>query len=80
MSLFRIHAAGESDSYELVHAGNSRLEMTRSDGTVIGGRFEADMHKVSDRTMTPLLGAPIVRVRGTFCVPAMPANPADTGP
>jgi hypothetical protein len=80
LSLLTIMTKGETDGYTLARGGKSLLEVTRSDGKFIAGRFEADMSKVEDTTREPPFGTPVVRVRGTFCLPALPANPDDTGP
>lgn len=80
LSLLAIVTKGETGGYTLARGGRSFLEVTRSDGAKIAGRFEADMSKVSDTTREPPFGTPVVRVRGTFCLPARPANPNDTGP
>jgi hypothetical protein len=80
LSLLTIMTKGETDGYTLARGGKSVLEVTRSDGRLIAGRFEADVSKVADTTREPPFGTPVVRVRGTFCLPAYPADPQDTGP
>jgi hypothetical protein len=80
LSLFTIITKGETDGYALARGGKSLFEVSRSDGQRIAGRFEADMSKVADTTREPPFGTPVVRVRGTFCLRALPANPKDTGP
>ena len=80
LSLLTITTKGETDGYRLARGGKSFLEVTRSDGKLIAGRFEADVSRVEDTTREPPFGTPVVRVRGTFCLPAFPVNPSDTGP
>jgi hypothetical protein len=75
-----IMVKGETDGYAVARGGKSMLEITRSDGKLIAGRFEADMSKVSDTTREPPFGTPVIRVRGSFCLPAHPADPSDTKP
>ena len=60
--------------------GRSVLAITSVDETFVRGHFEADVSKVDDTTRAPAFGTPVVRLRGTFCLPARPANPKDTGP
>jgi hypothetical protein len=80
LSLLTVKKKGESDGYALANAAQSVLEVQGSNGKHIHGRFEADMSKVADTTRPPPAGAPVVRVRGTFCLPALAADPSDTGP
>jgi hypothetical protein len=80
LSLLTIMTQGETDGYRLARGGKSVLEVLGSDGRRIFGRFEADISKVADTTLEPPFGTPVVRVRGTFCLPAQPADPSDTGP
>jgi hypothetical protein len=80
LSLFTIMVKGDHGGYTLARGGRSLFVVDRSDGTRIAGRFEADASKVEDVTREPPFGSPVVRVRGTFCLPAQPANPTDTGP
>lgn len=80
LSLLTVATAGESEGYRLARGGKSFLEVTRSDARFVAGRFEADMSKVADTTREPGFGTPVVRVRGDFCLPALAANPSDTGP
>lgn len=70
---------GEDGSWELARDGRSMMEVTRSDDQFIAGRFEADMSKTPDRR-APAFGSPVTRVRGTFCLQSVPANPSDTAP
>jgi hypothetical protein len=79
-SLFTIMTKGETGGYTLARGGKSLLEVTHSDGKFIAGRFEADASQVADTTREPPFGTPVVRVRGSFCLRALPANPSDTGP
>lgn len=44
------------------------------------GRFEADMSRVPDVTRKPPFGTPVVRVRGSFCLPFRAGDPRDTAP
>lgn len=78
--LLDVVTKGESGGYTLARDGKSLVEVTASDGKTIQGRFEADVSKVEDTTRPPPFGTPVVRLRGTFCLPALPANPSDTGP
>lgn len=80
LSLLTIMTKGDSAGYTLARGGRSLFEVTRSDGKLIAGRFEADVSRVADTTREPPFGTPVVRVRGTFCLPALPANPSDRGP
>jgi hypothetical protein len=80
LTLMTIMTKGENGGYRLARGGKSFLEVTRSDGKLIAGRFEADMSKVDETTREPPFGTPVVRVRGSFCLPAYPADPSDTGP
>jgi hypothetical protein len=80
LSLLTIMTQGETDGHRLARGGKSLLEVLGSDGQRIFGRFEADMSKVADTTLEPPFGTPVVRVRGTFCLPAHPADPTDVGP
>jgi len=80
LTLFDVMVKGEEGGYTLARGGRSLLEVTRSDRDRIAGRFEADVSKVADVTREPAFGTPVVRMRGTFCLPALPANPRDTGP
>jgi hypothetical protein len=80
LSLLTIMTKGDSGGYTLARGGRSMVEITRSDGKMIAGRFEADVSRVAETTREPPFGTPVVRARGTFCLPAYPANPQDTGP
>lgn len=80
LSLFTVMTKGETDGYRLARDGKSLLEVQGSDGKHIWGRFEADASKVPDTTREAPFGTPVVRMRGTFCLPALPADPSDTGP
>lgn len=80
LSLLTVITKGETGGYTLARDGKSLVEVTASDGKHIQGRLEADVSKVDDTTRTPPFGTPVVRLRGTFCLPALPANPSDTGP
>jgi hypothetical protein len=80
LTLITIMTQGETDGYRLARGGKSLLEVLGSDGKRIYGRFEADISKVEDTTVDPPFGTPVVRARGTFCLPARPADPTDTGP
>jgi hypothetical protein len=74
-----IQVKGEEGSWELARDGRAVMDVTRSDAELIAGRFEADMSKVTD-TRHPAFGTPVTRVRGTFCLASVPANPSDTAP
>jgi hypothetical protein len=78
--LVTVMKKGEHDGYALARDGESRLEVIASDGRFVQGRFEADVSKVADTTRAPPPGTAVVRLRGTFCLPALPADPSDTGP
>ncbi len=80
LSLLTILTRGASGGYALARDGKSLLEVQGADGQRVWGRFEADVSKVADTTREPPFGTAVVRVRGTFCLPAQPANPSDTGP
>jgi hypothetical protein len=80
LSLLTIVVEGDTEGYALAHNGKSMLEVVGSDTEHIWGRFEADVSKVADTTRPAPFGTPVVRVRGEFCLPALPANPSDTGP
>jgi hypothetical protein len=80
LSLLTIITKGETAGYRLARGGKSVVEVMSSDGKHVSGRFEADVSKVADTTREPPFGTPVVRVRGTFCLPAVPADPTDTGP
>ncbi len=80
LSLFMIRSGPDGHGFALSPRGGSHLDVTVSDGTKIGGRFEAEVSSVASVTQTPALSAPIIHVRGTFCLPALPANPRDTRP
>lgn len=80
LSILTLVTRGDTGGYALAHGGRSSLEVQGSDGTHIYGRFEADVSKVADTTRPAPFGTPVERVRGTFCLPAMRANPSDTGP
>ena len=70
---------GEDGSWELARDGRRMMDVTRSDDQFIAGRFEADMSKTPDGR-APAFGSPVTRVRGTFCLQSVPANPSDTAP
>ncbi len=80
LTLLTIATKGEQGGYTLAKDGRSMIEVTVSDGKRIAGRFEADVSKVADTTREPPFGTPVVRARGTFCLPALAADPKDTGP
>ncbi len=80
LSYLTIVTQGETEAYRLARAGKSLMEVTGADGERISGRFEADVSRVAEPTREPPFGTAVVRVRGTFCLPAAPANPSDTGP
>jgi hypothetical protein len=80
LSLLTIMVKGDDGGYTLARGGRSLLVVERSDGGRIAGRFEADVSKVAEVTREPPFGTPVVRVRGTFCLQALPADPNDTGP
>lgn len=80
LSLLTVMTKGETGGYTLARDGRSLLEVQGSDGKRVWGRFEADVSKVDDTTRTPPFGTPVTRLRGSFCLPALPANPSDTGP
>jgi hypothetical protein len=80
LSLLDIRTQGEPMAYRLARDGRSFLEIERADDGKLVGRFEADVSKVEDTTREPPFGTPVVRARGTFCLPRLPANPKDTGP
>jgi hypothetical protein len=80
LSLLTIKPAGGQESYALARGGRGVLQITRADGKVIGGRLEANVSPVSDTTREPPPGTPVVRVRGSFCLPAHPDDLSDTGP
>lgn len=74
-----ISVKGEDGTWTLARDGRAMMEVTRSDAQYIAGRFEADMSKTPDGR-TPAFGSPVTRVRGTFCLASVPANPNDTAP
>lgn len=80
LTMLDMMTKGETGGYRLARDGKSLLEVQGSDGKRIYGRFEADVSKVDDVTREAPFGTPVSRVRGTFCLPAKPANPSDTGP
>jgi hypothetical protein len=80
LTILTIMTRGENGGYELARDGRSVVNVTRSDGKLIAGTFEADVSRVTEVTREPPFGTPVVRVRGSFCLPAFPANPNDTGP
>src|SRR5262249_36395780 len=80
LTLFDIVTRGETGGYTLARDGRSVLEVLDSDGKHMWGRFEADMSHVAEVTQTPPFGTPVVRVRGNFCLPFHPGDPADTRP
>jgi hypothetical protein len=80
LTLFTIMVKGDDGGYTLARGGRSLIVVDRSDGEQIAGRFEADVSKVAEVTRDPPFGTPVVRVRGTFCLKARPADPSDTGP
>ena len=80
LSIFDIMTKGENGGYRVARGGRTLLEVTSADGKRVMGRFEADVSKVDDVTREAPFGTPVVRARGTFCLPQMPPNPRDTGP
>lgn len=80
LTLFTMRAKGDERGYTLAKDGRSVLTVTSVDDRFVRGHFEADVSKVDDTTRTPAFGTPVVRLRGSFCLPAKPANPNDTGP
>ncbi|MFO0736857.1 MAG: hypothetical protein U0270_13310 [Labilithrix sp.] len=74
-----ISVKGEGGSWELARDGRAMMEVTGSDEELVRGRFEADMSHTPDGR-TPAFGSPVTRVRGTFCLRAVPSNPSDTAP
>jgi hypothetical protein len=80
LTMLDIMTKGETGGYTLARGGRSVMHVLTSDGKHVSGRFEADMSRVADVTSEPPFGTPVVRVRGNFCLPALPADPNDTGP
>lgn len=80
ITLLTVHTQGDATSYVLANGGRSLLQVTRSDGKLIAGRFEVDVSRVQNATSPAPFGTPVERMRGTFCLPAQPADPNDTGP
>jgi hypothetical protein len=80
LSLLTIKPAQGHDAYALARGAHGVLQITRADGQVIGGRFEANVSPVSDTTREPPPGTPVSHVRGSFCLPAHADDLSDTGP
>ncbi|MBX3225855.1 MAG: hypothetical protein KIT84_30240 [Labilithrix sp.] len=80
LTIFTLRVKGEDRGYTLARDGRSVLVVSSVDDAFVRGHFEADVSKVDDTTRTPAFGTPVVRVRGTFCLPAKYADPRDTAP
>ncbi|MEO8700444.1 MAG: hypothetical protein ABI867_10385 [Kofleriaceae bacterium] len=80
VDLLIIRTGADSAGFRLARAAASSFKVTRSNGRVIAGRFTAEVSQVVDTSRPPPASAAVVEVSGTFCLPAMPADPSDTAP